>query len=120
MLFNPGANGAQSSWPKVGMRRAGREDQVVVGEVAVIHEQEPAAGDVDAAHTGEQHVAVRLAPHRRADRRADVGRRKRGGRDLVEERLKDVVVPPVDDRHRDRRPGERLRGGEAAEAAAQR
>ena len=35
MLLRPGASGAHSSWPKMRMRRAGREDQVVVGELAV-------------------------------------------------------------------------------------
>ena len=34
----------------------------------------------------------------RADRRGDLARRERAGRDLVEERLEEVMVPAIDQR----------------------
>ena len=54
----------------------------------------------------------------RADRPGDVGRRQGRRRHLVEQRLEQVVVAPVDDDHVGRRAGQRPGRGEAAEAGA--
>ncbi len=48
--------------------------------------------------------------------RGNVRRRKGGGRDLIEERLKKVVVGAIDDRHVDRFVGQAFGRLEAAEA----
>ena len=76
------------------------------------------AADVEAVHRGENDARVRLALEDRAERRRDVRGRKRPRRDLVEERLEEVEVAPVDERDVGRRAPERARRLEAAEAAA--
>ena len=48
----------------------------------------------------------------------DLAGRERAGRDLIGQRLEQVEVPPVDQRHVDRRPAKLLDGLEPAEAAA--
>ena len=53
-----------------------------------------------------------------ADRRGDLALGEDPGRDLVEQRLEEVVVGPVDDRDLDIGAAQRLGGEEAAEAAA--
>ena len=54
----------------------------------------------------------------RAQRIRDLAGRERAGRHLVGQRLEEVEVPPVDERHLDRRPPQLQRGLEPAEAAA--
>jgi hypothetical protein len=53
-----------------------------------------------------------------ADRRGDVARGERRGRDLVQQRLEEVVVVPVDQGDVDRRAIERARRAQAPEPAA--
>jgi hypothetical protein len=48
----------------------------------------------------------------------DVALGEHPGGDLVQERLEEVVVGPVDDHHLHRRPPQRLRGEQPREAAA--
>ena len=52
------------------------------------------------------------------DRPGDLRRRQRGGRDLIEKRLKQVMIAAVDHRDADRRPGETMNGLEPAESGA--
>ncbi len=61
---------------------------------------------------------VAVLPDHVADRRGDLARRQHAGRHLVEQRLEQVVVAPVDQRHVDRHVPEQPRGEEAAEAPA--
>ena len=49
----------------------------------------------------------------------DVGRVQGRGGDLVEQRLEQVMIRAVDDRQADVGPPQRLRRGQAAEAAAE-
>ena len=70
------------------------------------------------AHVGEQHRDVLLVAQHPPDRRGDVARRQRRRRDLVQQRLEEMVVVAVDQRDADRRARERPRRVEAAEAAA--
>ena len=49
-----------------------------------------------ASRLGEQHLDVGLAAQDVADRRRDVAGRQPGRRHLVEQRLEEVVVAPVD------------------------
>ena len=58
--------------------------------------------------------ALRLAAQDAPDRRGDLGGRQPGGRHLVEQRLEQVVVRAVDQRHVDGRPREAARRGEPA------
>ena len=102
---------------EIGVARAGREHEVVVAEAAVF-QHELVRRDVDRHGLREQHAGVGLAAQDGADRVRDVGGREPGSRDLVEQRLEEMVVAAVDERHVHRRAAERLGGGEAAEAAA--
>jgi hypothetical protein len=54
----------------------------------------------------------------RPDRLRDIGRRERGGGDLVEERLEEMMVAPVNQRDEHRNVAQRLRRLEPGEAAA--
>ena len=107
---------------EVAVRRAGRHDQRVVAErdrLAVRGERVRLAGvEVEAGDVGEQHARVGLAAEDAAQRRGDLALGEDAGRHLVEQRLEQVVVRPVDERDLDGRAAERLGGVQAAEAAA--
>src|SRR5215216_2702760 len=103
--------------PEVRVRRAGRDNQVVVRHRALV-ERHRARRGVDGARLGEQHANVALPAEYPSDWRRDVSRRQPRGGDLVEEGLKQVVVPAVEQGNTDRRAFERLRCREAAETAA--
>jgi hypothetical protein len=102
---------------EVRVGRARRHHQVVVRELAVV-EHDPPRGRLDALDIGQQHARVGLLAQRGADRHGDVTGRQRRGGDLVQQRLKQVMVPAVDQRHRDGRARQPARGRQAAEAAA--
>ena len=108
--------------PEVGVRRAARDDQIVVRQPLVIvaaHPRgSPAAGLIDRAHLGEQDLDVLLAPQDPADGRRDVAGRKRRHRHLVEQRLEDVMIPAVENRDADPRAAEGAGGIQPAKAAA--
>ena len=102
---------------EIGVPRAGREHQRVVGQGAIV-ERDRAALLVDAVHLAQQHVHVGRAAQDGADRRRDLGRRQAGGRDLVEQRLEQMVVAPVDDGDVGIGTGQRAGGAQPAEARA--
>ena len=52
------------------------------------------------------------------DRPGDLRRRERGGRDLIEKRLKQMMIAAVDEGDADRRAGEPMNGFEPAESGA--
>ena len=103
---------------EVRVRRAGRHDEVIERERPVV-KLDLVLRDVHAGDLGEQHAYVALAAQYRADRPRDVRRRQARGRDLVQERLKQVVVVPVDEREVRRDVRERARGEQAAEPGAE-
>ena len=104
---------------EVRVRRAGRHDQVVVRQpISPSARIELLAGAIDATDLREQHLDVRLPAQDPADRRRDVAGRQRRHRHLIEQRLEDVMVAAVEDRHADARAPQRAGGIEAAEAAA--
>ena len=101
---------------EVRMGRASGHDQIVVVENVVLQD-EPVGREVEPGGFGENHVGVPLPPQDPADWRGDVPGREGRHRDLIQQRLKHVVVPPIDDRHLDRRPPERPRCIQTAESA---
>ena len=106
---------------EVAVRRAGCDDQVVVGERLVSVERHLMRCCVDRRHFGlqdRQVTALHLAPQRVANRRADGGRTQARGRDLVQQRLEQVVVGAVDKRDLDVGLRQRAHRFEPAEAAA--
>ena len=89
---------------EITMCRAGRQDQVVIfkwgiGLAQIIH-QHSVVRDIYAGNLCQCHGHVALAAEQMPDRRGDVARRQRGSRNLVKERLKQVMVGPVN--HGDR------------------
>ena len=116
-VFSPGASFSQSSWPKYAC-------PAPAARIRKSYESVPSArrtsrrDDVDRDDIGEEDARVRLAAEDRADRIRDVAGRETRRRDLVEERLEEMVIAPVDDRQPDRRIGESPGGGETAETGA--
>ncbi len=102
---------------EIGMRRAGRDHELIVGDRGGGRLDLPIGG-VDAGHFRHQHGGIALAAQDGADRPGDLGGRERRGRHLIEQRLEAVMVLPVDHRDVDRDAGERLGGREAAKAGA--
>ena len=108
---------------EVGVPRSAGDDQRVVVEpfsaptVRKMVEHDLPFFEIEAAHLRQQHADVRLALQHRAQWCSDLGRRERAGRDLVDERLEEVEVLPVNERHVDRsasEPANRLQTSEAA------
>ena len=97
--------------------RTGGKDEVVVGKVAFL-DLHRAVGDVGAVDLAEHDLEVLLAAKNGADGGADLGGRQRGGGDLIEQGLKDVVVAAVDEGHVDRGFGQCFGGRQPGEAAA--
>ena len=92
---------------EVRLRRAGGDDQAVVAELPGPVEQgalDDAALEVDAADLGEDDLRVALVAEDVPERRRDVPLRQHSRRDLVEQRLKEVMRLPVDHGHVDRHP----------------
>ena len=77
-----------------------------------------AALEVEPGHLGEQHADVPLPLEHRAQRRGDLGRREGPGRHLVRQRLEEVEVLPVEERHLDRCPAQPAYRLEPAEATS--
>jgi hypothetical protein len=98
--------------------RAGREDEQLVRDRVAPGEDHPPALEVEADHLGEQDLGVPLLAQDAPDRSGDVGRVQAGGGDLVEQRLEQVVVAPVEEGDPHRRPGELAGAVEPGEAAA--
>ena len=86
---------------KVRRFRAGGHDKRVVGNT-VVPEQDAAAGEVEATNLGHQNRNIRVPFQHGPQRRRNVGRRQPARGHLVQERLKEVKVPPVDEGHMDR------------------
>ncbi len=103
---------------EIGVPGAGREHQVVEGQAALAVDEHRMAGPIDAGDPAELDRGVGLAAQDRADRPGDVGGRQGGGRDLVEQRLEQMVVALIDHGHLDRLAGEPPRRIQAAEAGA--
>ena len=107
---------------EVGLAGAGRDDQAVVGNrerVAVgAHRRHGPGLQVEARHLGQLDPTLRW---RRSTLRiggATSPSERMPGRHLVEQRLEQVVVRPVDQGHLDRGAPQEARREEPAEAAA--
>ena len=100
---------------EIGVRRSGRNHEVVVGNRACSGLNQP-PGKIEAGNLRHQHCCVALLAQHVPDGPSDLGRRQRSGRHLVEQRLKAMVVLAVQDDHVDGNTGERFRCCEAAEA----
>ncbi len=115
--LEPGRDRLPIRVAKVMVAGARSEHQDVIADRAVA-EDEPARGRLEIDGLGEDDVRIGLAPQHEAERGRDVARVQAARRHLIEERLEEMEVSPVDQRDRDRSPAERLCHVEAAEAAA--
>jgi hypothetical protein len=94
----------------------GKLEQLVVGRDAV--DPDAPAVEVEAGDLAQDDADIPVALEDPAQRRGDLARRERAGRDLVHERLEEREVAPVDQRDVDRRPAQLPDGLHAAEPAA--
>jgi hypothetical protein len=103
---------------EIGVTRAGGEHQRVVGDRIAVIEQHALARGIDAADIGEQRRHLLAVAQEITDRPGDFRRRQRRGRDLVEQRLEQMVVAAVDQRDPDRRTGKAKGRFQSAKAGA--
>src|SRR5262245_3592250 len=81
---------------EIGVLGAGGDDEMVVENAASLRDYLFARG-IDPRDFRQDHLRVLLAPQDAADRRGDVSGRQPGGRDLIEQRLEEVIVVAIDD-----------------------
>ena len=98
---------------------AGGHNQEVVRQLVAARQPHHLRVRIDRVGLGHQHLGVLVPAQERAKRIADVGGLELGRGRLIEQRLKDVVVLPVDERDLNRRVPQRAHGREPAEATAE-
>ena len=103
---------------EISVLRPGSEDQELVLPACAKAGFDPALCRIDPGHLVEQYGGVPLAAQYGADRLGNVGRRQCRGRHLIEQRLEEVVIVPVNDRDLDRRPCQFACGFESAKPGA--
>ncbi len=79
-------------------------------------EHDDLARAIDGRDLAHHHARIALAPEQVAYRPGDVGGRETGGRDLVEQRLEQVVILAIDERDVGVEAAKTLGDGEAAES----
>ena len=84
--------------PEVGVGRAGGNDQIVVGKLESV-QLDDAALEVEAEHLAQQDFDVLTLGENLANGRGNFRRRQSGGRHLVQQWLKGVMVLAI--HHRD-------------------
>ena len=108
--------------PEVGLGHAGGDDQAVVGILdghPVRHRGvDHLALEVEAGHLGQLHPHVLRPTHDVSKGRGDLAWRQHAGRRLVEERLEEMMIATVDQRHVDRFTPQEAGGREAPEPPA--
>ena len=78
------------------MARASRKNQIIVGKIEVARVNS-ALVHINRLHFGQYNFDVLAFVQNRAHWGGDVSRRERGGRNLIKERLKKMVIGAVDD-----------------------
>ena len=120
--LHPGRDGGVLVMPEVGLPDAGGQDEVVVTELDLLTQrppgQHPPPFRIDAVRLGYDELDVAVFPEQLPQRRGDLALGQDAGRALVQHRLEQVVLGPVDEGHLNRRPGEHPGGEQPREAAA--
>ena len=105
--FHPGRDRGVFVVPEVGLPDAGGQDEVVVAELDLLAQraagQYPPPLRVDASHLGDDEFGVVVPLDQLAQRRGDLALGQDAGRALVQQRLEQVMLGPVDEGHLDRR-----------------
>ena len=105
--------------PVVGGLRAGGDDQRVVFKFgAVAQDHAPGAG-IHVHGFAQQDARVLLPAQHAAQRRGNLARRERAGGHLIEQRLEEMEIAPVNQRHVHLRALQLLRRAQAAKTTAQ-
>src|SRR2546423_170527 len=104
---------------EVGVSRPSRDDQIVVWYFTqFIVDTHDAFLGIDLAHLRHQNFGIPQMTQYPADGSGDVARRQRRRRHLVQQRLKDEMIRPIDERDIDVGTSEDMRGGDSPEPAA--
>jgi hypothetical protein len=101
------------------MRRSGRDHQHVIGQLVwpVGHCPHDTSLDVEVLDLRQQDLDVLAAPEKAAQRRRNLPGGQDARRDLVQQRLEEMVVRPIHQRDLDVLAAQRLRDAHAAETA---
>src|SRR5579871_1617125 len=103
---------------KIGMRRSGCEDEIIIRDTPAFAQQNCMIAEIDAGYLRHEDLGVALALENRSHRPRNISWRECPGGDLIEQRLKTMMVQPIDDREPDGRPRQRLCGFQSAETGA--
>ena len=120
--LHPGRDRGVLVVPEIGLPDAGGQDEVVVAELDLLAEraprQHPPPGRVQAGRLGDDELDVAVLGQQLAQRRGDLTLGQDAGRALVQHRLEQVMLGPVDEGHLDRRARQHPGGEQPREAAA--
>jgi hypothetical protein len=103
--------------PEIAVRSAGREHECVISDRLAIYDN-AAGGGIYRGDSATQDAQFCVVSKGGADGRRDIGRRKTGGRDLIQQRLEQMVVMEVDQRHLRRLVAQPRRARHAAKPCA--
>src|SRR5579862_1641294 len=103
---------------KIGMCGTGGNNEVVVAELGSGSEGDAAARHIDSSDLVHQNFCVGLVAKDAAYGLGDIGRRQHRKRDLVKQRLKEMVVAAIDDRHGNGKVSQGTRGMQPSETTA--
>ena len=97
IVFSPGAALLPFGMPEIGMRGAGREDKQVVGHARPRAQHNFTRVAIQARDFAEHDLHAAIPAKDFPDGFGDVGGRQRRRGHLIEKRLKQVIVLPIDD-----------------------
>src|SRR5579872_4542631 len=102
---------------KIGMAGTGGHDEVVVRDFEVLQDH-PALFEVEIPHFAKQHLSVVIATNDPANWSRDFARRDSCCCDLIEQRLKRVMISPVNQRDPNGQMSKLLRGRKPAKSGS--
>ncbi len=115
-VLEPGREALPFIVAEVGMRGAAGDQQIVVVDAAAVQVNAPRGG-IDARDLAHEHGDIALLAQDVAQRRGDRRRRQARGRDLVQQRLEQVMVAAIDQRDFHRRACQLPHRPQSAESA---
>src|ERR1019366_2223373 len=101
---------------KISMGRPGGDDQKVVVEDLLLR-YDSSLFQIGIDHFFKQHFNIGVGSKNPTNGRCNLSRRQAGGSDLVEQRLKGMVIFPVNDRDVAGEPRDPAGGGQAPETS---
>src|SRR5215211_7868743 len=103
--------------PEIGVLGSGRDDEIVVRNASSVCDN-LVPRSIDARDLRQDDLRVFLPTEYAANRRGDIRGRQAGGRNLIEQRLEQMIIVAVDDGDVERRLRQSLGGRKATEARA--